>query len=128
MRPAAGQRKVVHETDLIGMRVRNTSGKNLRVVEDIMIDLPGVCVAYAVLSFGGFPGLGDKLFAIPWPPFAIPWPALRLDPQEGVFILNVERELLKRAPGFNKRDWPDMTDLEWGERIFSHYGYPPYWK
>ncbi len=121
MRAAAGRRKVVHATDLVGMRVRNTSGENLGVVEDIMIDITGGCVAYAVLSFGGFLGLGDKLFAIPWP-------ALRLDPHEGFFILNVERELLKRAPGFNKRNWPDMTDLEWGERIFSHYGYPPYWK
>ncbi len=121
MRAAAGRRRVVHASDLIGMRVRNSAGQNLGNVEDIMIDMGRGCVAYAVLSFGGFLGLGDKLFAIPWP-------ALSLDPKEGGFILNVDRQMLKRAPGFDKRDWPDMTDLDWGDRIYSHYGVPPYWK
>jgi hypothetical protein len=85
-----------------------------------MIDVPNGRVAYAVLSFGGFLGLGDKLFAIPWNHLA-------LDEDNQVFILNVDRETLKRAPGFDKDNWPDMSDRNWGAKVYSYYGSQPYW-
>src|ERR1035437_8964688 len=85
-----------------------------------MIDLETGRIAYAVLSFGGFLGMGDKLFAIPWS-------ALALDTVEKRFILNVEKELLKHAPGFDKDHWPNMADHGWGAKVFTYYGDKPYW-
>jgi sporulation protein YlmC with PRC-barrel domain len=117
----AEQRRVLAAAALSGGRVRNAAGDDLGKIEDLMIDIPTGRVAYAVLSFGGFLGFGDKLFAIPWS-------ALSLEEDRTTFVLNVEREVLEKAPGFNKSDWPDMADVRWGTQIFSHYGYRPYWE
>ena len=78
------RRRVLAASTLTGDRVHNQAGEDLGKIEEIMIDLPTGRVAYAVLSFGGFMGLGDKLFAVPWS-------ALRIDEGEHEFILNAER-------------------------------------
>lgn len=101
--------------------VVNDKGENLGNIEEIMINLGDGKIAYAVLSFGGFLGMGDKLFAIPWE-------ALTLDSDNHRFILNVDKERLQRAEGFDKDNWPDFADREWGERVYQHYGYTPYWQ
>jgi hypothetical protein len=85
-----------------------------------MIDMEKGRIAYAVLSFGGFLGMGDKLCAIPWE-------ALNISPGGDVFILNVPREKLDNAPGFDKDSWPDWADSSWGETVHTYYGYKPYW-
>jgi sporulation protein YlmC with PRC-barrel domain len=105
---------------LTGNKVVNPQEQDLGTIEHLMIDLSTGRVAYAVLSFGGFLGLGDKLFAIPWS-------ALALDTVEKRFILNVDQELLKRAPGFDKDHWPNMADRTWGSQVFTYYGAKPYW-
>ncbi len=64
--------RVLSASTLTGDRVRNAAGEDLGKVEEIMLDVPGGRIAYAVLSFGGMLGIGDKLFAVPWS-------ALRLD-------------------------------------------------
>jgi len=86
-----------------------------------MIDTPTGRVAYAVLSFGGFLGMGDKLFAIPWS-------RLSLDEDRKVFVLDVDRATLERAPGFDKDNWPDMADRAWGTQVHTYYGARPYWE
>jgi hypothetical protein len=79
-------------------------------------------LAYAVLSFGGFMGLGNKLFAIPWGAFEF----ARF---ENKLILNVDKEKLKAAPGFDQdAKWPDFADRTWGNSIYNYYGYATYWK
>lgn len=105
---------------LTGNKVVNPQEQDLGTIEHLMIDLSTGRIAYAVLSFGGFLGLGDKLFAIPWS-------ALALDTVEKRFILNVDQELLKRAPGFDKDHWPNMADRTWGSQVFTYYGAKPYW-
>ena len=66
-------------------------------------------LAYGVLSFGGFLGLGDKLVAIPWS-------RLPLDAERKVFVLDVDKALLEREPSFDKDNWPDMSDRTWGTK------------
>lgn len=114
------QPQVLSATTIIGDAVRNPEGEDLGRIEEIMIDLDEGRVAYAVLSFGGFMGLGDKLFAIPWQ-------ALSLRPDEHRFVLEVSRETLEEAPGFDKDNWPDTSDREWLVRVYRYYGYEPYW-
>ena len=108
------RRTVVRPGDLAGSEVRNPKGERLGKVEDVMIDTTTGRVAYVVLSTGGFLGLGDRLFAIPWQIF-------QLDAAENRFILDVGKETLKSAPGFDKNDWPDLSLDEYGIEIHSHY-------
>jgi len=113
--------KVLSASMLSGDSVKNRQGEDLGSIKDFMIDLNTGCVAYAVLSFGGFRGIGDKLFAVPWH-------ALSLDTENRYFILDVDKELLRDAPGFDKDEWPDMADETWGRGIHDFYGVRPYWE
>ena len=112
--------KIMAADTLEGDDIVNAAGDKLGELEHIMIDVPSGRVAYAVLSFGGFLGMGDKLFAIPWR-------ALRIDPPNHRFILDVDKETLENAPGFDKDHWPSMADEQWAREIHTHYKANPYW-
>jgi len=107
--------EVLSATSIIGDTVRNHQGEDLGDIEELMINLRDGCIAYAVLSFGGIAGLGNKLFAIPWK-------ALSLRPDEHTFILDVRKEKLEDAPGFDKDNWPNMADIDWANKVNSFYG------
>lgn len=111
---------VLSATTLIGDNVRNPQGEDLGTLKDIMIDLDAGRVAYAVLSFGGFLGMGDKLFAIPWG-------MLSVDTENKELVLNVDKSVLENAPGFDKDNWPNMADRTWASEIYAYYDYEPYW-
>ena len=108
-------RRVLSASTLAGDQVRNSAGEDLGKIEEIMIDIPSGRVAYAVLSFGGFLGIGDKLFAVPWS-------ALTIDEGEHQFVLNVDRQTLENAPGFDKDNWPDMGDPAFETAVNGHFG------
>jgi len=112
--------KVLAADTLTGDKVVNRQKEDLGKIEHLMIDVDTGRVAYAVLSFGGFLGMGDKLFAIPWS-------ALAVDTGEKQFILEVDKKLLERAPGFHKGHCPDMADRVWGAEGNKYYGAKPYW-
>ena len=114
--------QVLSASTIIGDKVINTAGEQLGSVKELMIDPDDGFIIYAVLSFGGFLGMGDKLFAIPWE-------ALTLDTEEHAFILDVDKEILKNAPGFDKDHWPDNAQYEagWLLDIYEFYVYFPYW-
>lgn len=107
--------EVLSATSIIGDTVRNHQGEDLGDIEELMINLQDGCIAYAVLSFGGIAGLGDKLFAIPWQ-------ALQLKPEEHAFVLDIRKEKLENAPGFDKDNWPNMADVNWANKVNSFYG------
>ena len=100
---------------LMGNDVYNNDGEDLGDIKEFMIDMSSGNVAYAVLSFGGMLGMGDKLFAVPWT-------ALTLDTTNKRFTLNVSKETLKGAPGFDKDHWPSMADKTWASGIHRFYG------
>ena len=119
--PDKKYRSVMSASSLSGDKVRNEAGEDLGKINELMIDVPTGRVAYAVLSFGGFLGMGDKLFAVPWD-------VLTLDEDEKCFILDVEKETLENAPGFDKDNWPDMAERNWRSQIYDYYGSDPYWE
>ena len=84
-----------------------------------MLDIRTGRISYAVLSFGGFLGMGEKLFAVPWS-------ALTLDTVNKRFVLDVEKDRLENAPGFDKHQWPNMEDPDWAKGIHDYYGTKPY--
>lgn len=100
---------------LVGEDVYNSKDEKLGDIKEFMLDMNTGEVAYAVLSFGGVLGVGEKLFAVPWE-------ALKLDTTNKRFVLNKEKDELKNAPGFDKDDWPDMADQSWVSGINSFYG------
>lgn len=104
---------------LIGNDVYNLKDEDLGDIKEIMLDMRTGRVGYAVLSFGGFLGMGEKLFAVPWS-------ALTLDTQNKRFTLNVEKDRLESAPGFDKDSWPNMADPSWAKSIHDYYGTKPY--
>ncbi len=107
-------------TTLIGDPVKNPQGEKIGDLKDVMLDFEHGRIAYGVLDFGGVLGMGKKLFAIPAEGFTI-------DRENHQLILNVDKETLKSAEGFDPNNWPDTADRTWGERIHSFYGYTPYW-
>ena len=102
-----------------GDKVINMAGEHLGKIEDLMIDLKYGRIVYAVLSFGGFLGIGNKLFVIPWK-------ALSVRPHEHAFALNVSKEVLEKAQGFDKDKWPLTREELFG--MYTYYGYQPYWQ
>ena len=113
--------EVLSASTIVGDKVVNPQGENLGKLEELMIDLDEGRIAYAVLSFGGFLGMGDKLFAIPWQ-------ALQVDTVNERIVLDVPKETLENAPGFDKDNWPETTEREWLTGVYTHYGYDPYWR
>jgi sporulation protein YlmC with PRC-barrel domain len=114
-------RRVLSASTLAGDTVRNEAGEDLGKLDEIMIDIPTGRIAYAVLSFGGFLRMGNKLFAVPWN-------ILRIDEDNKEFILPVAKNILENAPGFDKDNWPDFADRTWGSKIYNYYGARPYWE
>jgi sporulation protein YlmC with PRC-barrel domain len=110
-------RSVLAAGSFAGESVRNSAGDDLGTIDEIMIHIPSGRVAYAVLSFGGILGLGSKLFAVPWN-------ALTVDEDKKSFILEMNKQTLESAPGFDKNNWPDMTDTAFGARVSAYYGVP----
>jgi sporulation protein YlmC with PRC-barrel domain len=100
---------------LLGNDVYNTAEEDLGDIKEFMIDMASGKVAYAVLSFGGILGMGDKLFAVP---FA----ALKLDTVNKRFTLDVTKDAMKNAPGFDKDKWPTMADDSWAKGLHTFYG------
>lgn len=98
--------------------VVNGEEEELGDIKDIMLDMRTGKVGYAVMSFGGFFGMGGKLFAVPWN-------ALKLDAEKRCFILDVDNDRLRSAPGFDKDHWPDIADQSWARDIHSYYGTKP---
>ena len=113
--------EVMAADTLAGDPVVEARGEDLGKVGEIMIDVRRGRVAYAVLASGGFLGIGDKLFAIPWS-------ALTLDADRKCFVLDVDRRRLEHAHGFDKDHWPSMGDPQWAAEVHSYNGARPYWQ
>jgi sporulation protein YlmC with PRC-barrel domain len=100
---------------LIGNDVYNRQDEDLGDIKEIMLDIPAGRISYAVLSYGGVLGMGEKLFAVPWD-------ALTLDTNNKRFTLDVSKDHLKSAPGFDKEHWPNMSDQTWAKGVHAYYG------
>jgi sporulation protein YlmC with PRC-barrel domain len=108
-------------TDLMKKNVKNPQNENLGDIKDFAIDPDAGRVAYGVVAFGGFLGMGEK-----W--FAVPMRSLNLSGNAEHFIMNTDKEQLKKAEGFDKDNWPNMADRTWASRTHTHYNQRPYWE
>jgi hypothetical protein len=103
-----------------GTAVRRPNGDRIGHIERLMIDKITGKVSYAVLSFGGFLGVGTSLLPLPWE-------RLTYNTRSEVYQLDIDDDKLRRAPSF-----PAEADFDWGDRrreteLHRYYGVPPYW-
>jgi len=106
-KPAADTNSFRRATALIGMAAKNRKGETLGTVRDLMINTKDERVAYTALGHGGVLGVGEKLFAVPWEAAEVK--SLTGSSDES-FILNVEKSVFEKSPGFNKDNWPSEPD------------------
>ncbi|MFM0350013.1 PRC-barrel domain-containing protein [Paraburkholderia sp. RL17-347-BIC-D] len=105
---------------LDGTKVVTSDGEDVGKISDIMLDVRAGRIAYAVLSEGGFLGMGTTLHAMPWS-------ALTLDTDAKCFRVDISAQQLKDDPGFDKDHWPAMADTTWGTQVHQYYNRYPYW-
>jgi len=103
-----------------GTRVMNTAGEKLGTVENVMIDKLSGKVAYAVMSFGGFLGIGDRHHPLPWG-------MLKYDTNLNGYVVNLDKQMLEKAPTYADDEPVDLADEEYGRRLHDYYNVPPYW-
>jgi sporulation protein YlmC with PRC-barrel domain len=111
---------VMAASTIDGNTVISSDGDDVGSIKEIMLDVRQGRIAYAVMSSGGFLGIGDKLLAIPWS-------ALTLDTDKKCFRLAATSEQIRNSPGFNKDAWPLMAEKQWASTVHQHYGREPYW-
>ena len=111
----------VKASSIIGTSVVDSKDDNLGDIKEVVIDPRTGKVAYAVVSFGGFLGMGEKLFAIPFSAF-------KYNEAENEYILDVSKERLKAAPGFDPNHWPSMAEEKWNRDVYKYYERQPYWE
>ena len=94
--------KYLTTSTIVGDKVFNHLGEDLGKIKEIMLDISEGKIEYVVIEFGGFLGLGEKYFAVPFK-------ALSIDTNRHAFILNQSRDVLENAPGFDKDHWPETN-------------------
>jgi sporulation protein YlmC with PRC-barrel domain len=124
MRPAAiasiPTRPLISADRVAGTDVYDAMGKHIGEVHDVMIDKISGQVAYAILSFGGFLGLGERYYPVPWT-------LLSYDLKLGGYVAPVDRDKLGDAPSFNAEGQLELDNAENGRWIHDYYGTMPYW-
>ena len=113
----ARESEVLKVSTILGLKVQDTEGKRLGDIKDLVVDPADGSIGYAVLDFGGFLGIGDKYFAVPWE-------ALQWTRDRKAIVLDVSKKDLKQAPGFDKNHWPDLGSEEQALLIYEYYGMP----
>jgi sporulation protein YlmC with PRC-barrel domain len=102
---------------LMGNDVYNSTNEKLGDIKEFRIEMATGKIACAVLAFDGFLGMGDKLLAVPWK-------RMMLDTVKNRVTLNIAKDALKSAPGFDKDHWPSMAGSTWIADVHKFYGTP----
>ncbi len=111
----------VKASSMLGTNLYSRKGDSLGDIKEVVIDPNTGRVVYVVVAFGGFLSIGEKLFAIPFS-------AIEYNVDKNEYVLDVDRDRLKEAPGFDPEHWPSMADEKWNRNIYKFYGRPPYWE
>lgn len=108
---------LISSEDVEGTNVYDMKGAKIGEIDHLMIDKLSGKVSYAVMSFGGFLGLGESHYPVPWN-------ALKYDPALGGYRTGITEQQLQAAPAFDDHSWEDRA---WERKTHEHYGASPYW-
>ena len=110
--------EIVRSKDVLDEDVEDMQGNNLGTIKELMLDKYTGKVQYVVLASGGILGLGATLHAMPWEIFSYA-------KDRDCFVINIDKEKLKSAPGFDPENWPNMANPEWTSNLHNFYGISP---
>jgi len=111
---------VISASKVTGTEVYNTNGDHLGAINDVMIDKRSGKIAYAVMSFGGFLGIGEQYHPLPWS-------TLKYDTRQGGYVVGMTVDQLKGAPTFGANEAPTWGDRAYETRLHDYYKAAPYW-
>jgi sporulation protein YlmC with PRC-barrel domain len=111
---------LISSSKVVGTNVYNTGGESLGDIQDVMIDKKTGKIAYAVMSFGGFLGMGERYHPIPWP-------TLKYDTRQGGYVVGLTKAQLEAAPTFGRDETPRWGDQAYEKSIYDYYNVTPYW-
>jgi PRC-barrel domain len=103
-----------------GTSVYNTAGEHLGEVYDVMVDKRSGKIAYAVMSFGGFLGIGERYHPLPWA-------TLKYDTKQGGYVVGLTKQQLEGAPTYAANERPAWEDRAYETRLHDYYKTTPYW-
>lgn len=109
--------RLISSEDVEGTTVYGVGGEEVGSIDHLMIEKVSGKIAYAVMSFGGFLGLGHSHYPVPWA-------ALKYDPKLGGYVTGITESQLRDAPAYSDDSWGDRN---WEQRVYGHYNVPPYW-
>ncbi|MEZ6087717.1 MAG: PRC-barrel domain-containing protein [Pirellulaceae bacterium] len=117
----------IRVSQLMGYNIQNSRGESVGEIKDIVIDSSTGKVRYAAVTYGGFLGLGNKLFAVPFEAFRVQVDPDEIgdndiDEDEYVLVLNVTQQQLEGQQGFDEDNWPNMADRQWAADLDKRYG------
>jgi hypothetical protein len=108
---------LVAASRISGTAVYNRQNEKLGTVEDLMLDPATGMIGYAVLSFGGFLGLGSRHHPLPWS-------TLAYDAARGAYVVDLDRAALEGAPSYDPEDISAWEDPTYGRQLSDYYGHP----
>jgi hypothetical protein len=111
--------RLISSDKVVGTAVYNPQGEHLGSVYNLMVDKISGQVAYAVMSFGGFLGIGESYHPLPWR-------LLKYDVRQGGYVVDLDRRRLEGAPSYTASSLPSWSDRTYGHRVDEYYGVPPY--
>jgi sporulation protein YlmC with PRC-barrel domain len=117
--PSDTSGRLIAAEKVTGTTVYNRAGEKLGSVEDIMLDKMTGKTCYAILSFGGFLGIGGRYYPLPWE-------KLTYDTNLGGFVVDIDKRMLEDAPSYESGQNASWDDPAWGRRVDEHYGVSPY--
>jgi hypothetical protein len=111
---------VISAAKVTGTSVHNTDGDLLGEIHDVMLDKRSGKIAYAVMSFGGFLGIGERYHPLPWG-------TLKYDTRQGGYVVGIAIDQLKGAPTYAANEAPAWGDRAYETRLHEYYKTAPYW-
>ena len=121
MPTATGHTTAIRAKKVLGTKVSDTTGNKIGHIEDVILDKGTNSILFAVVSFGGFLGMGEKYHPIPWA-------ALDYDPAEAAYVVNYTKEQLETAPTGSIEDLTRDDGLAFRDRTYDYYKSPRYWE
>lgn len=120
MTTATGHTNAILATRVTGTKVRDASGHDLGEVKDLVLDKTSNNIMFAVVSFGGLLGIGEKYHPLPWN-------ELNYDPDQNAYVVSRTKEQLQAAPADSIKELTAYDGQVYRDRAFDYYKTPRYW-
>ena len=121
MTTASGHTSAIRAKKVIGTSVKDTAGRKIGEIEDVVLDKKSNSILFAVIGFGGFLGMAEKYHPVPWS-------ALDYDEDQGSYVVNYTKDQLQAAPAGSIDELTRDDGMQFRDRVYDYYKAPRYWE